>query len=179
VGRGGRATPTAAPLPTAATVPTAAPGKPTQPVAAEHRPAPGGVVPDLEDDTKPLILVVDDDPSVRAALQTMLGTDYDVETAGDAASAVQKIHRDLPDLILLDIGLPDRDGIALTRDLRSRSTTMDIPIVLFTGQDGERPEAAGMHAGADDLLTKPVDPDVLLARLDTVLRRGHSRRAVS
>jgi type IV pilus assembly protein PilB len=153
------------------------PGQTAQPGAAQPRPS--RVIAALEDDPKPLILVVDDDPSVRAALQTMLGTDYDVETAGDAASAVHKIHRDLPDLILLDIGLPDRDGIALTRDLRSRSTTMDIPIVLFTGQDGERPETAGMHAGADDLLTKPVDPEVLLARLETVLRRGRGRLAVS
>jgi DNA-binding response OmpR family regulator len=133
----------------------------------------------MDQDSIPLILVVDDDSSVRAALQTVLGADYDVETAPDAATALQKIHRDPPDLILLDIGLPDRDGCAFTRDLRSRSTTMDIPIVLFTGRDDESIQSSGLHAGADDLLTKPIDPDVLLARIGAVLRRGQPKRAVS
>jgi CheY-like chemotaxis protein len=127
---------------------------------------------------RPLILVVDDDPSVRAALQTMLGSEYDVDTASDAASAVEKMHREQPDLLLLDVGLPDRDGYALTRELRSRSTTMDIPIVILTGTTDQDGEMIGLHAGADDHLTKPVDPDILLARLEAVLRRRTSHRVV-
>jgi type IV pilus assembly protein PilB len=137
-----------------------------------------GTEPRWEPDTKPLILVVDDDPSVCAAVRIMLEDDYEVDSAGDASTALEKVHRTLPDLVLLDIGLPDRDGYSLTRELRSRSTTMDVPIVLFTGQDEQGTKATGLHAGADDHITKPVDPDVLLARLEVVLRRGRGHRSV-
>lgn len=121
--------------------------------------------------TLPRALVVDDDASVRAAITAMLTGDYEVEAVGDAEAALEAAHRSPPDIVLLDVGLPDTDGYALTRELRARKTTVDVPVVLVTGRDDRDTELAGLRAGADDFLVKPVDPDVLLARLDLVLRR--------
>jgi type II secretory ATPase GspE/PulE/Tfp pilus assembly ATPase PilB-like protein/ActR/RegA family two-component response regulator len=123
----------------------------------------------------PRALIVDDDASVRMALSAMLMGDFEVETAPDAETALELAHRMPPNVALLDVGLPDMDGYALTRELRARPTTRDVPVVLVTGRDDRTTELTGLQAGADDFLTKPVDPKVLLARLEAVLRRGRHR----
>jgi DNA-binding response OmpR family regulator len=109
------------------------------------------------------------------ALSAMLMGDFEVETAPDAETALELAHRMPPNVALLDVGLPDMDGYALTRELRARPTTRDVPVVLVTGRDDRTTELTGLQAGADDFLTKPVDPKVLLARLEAVLRRGRHR----
>jgi type IV pilus assembly protein PilB len=119
----------------------------------------------------PRALVVDDDESVRAAVRVMLADDYEVVEAADAQGALERAHTDRPSIVLLDVGLPDRDGYAVTRELRGRQQTMDLPIMLFTGSEGPDTELRGLQAGADDYITKPVDPDILRARLAALLRR--------
>jgi CheY-like chemotaxis protein len=119
----------------------------------------------------PSVLVVDDDPGVRAALEAMLADDFAVTSVADGRTALEAIHQRQPDLVLLDVLLPDTDGYEVTRALRSKQATIDLPVVLITGVDDRATELKGLHAGADDYLAKPLDPDTLLARLRALLRR--------
>ena len=120
---------------------------------------------------RPRLLVVDDDPSVCAAVAAMLAGDYEVSVADSGKAALESVHRERPDAVLLDVGLPDLDGYAVTRELRARPVTVDLPIVMMTGLDDPRTELEGLRAGADDHVTKPLDLEVLIARLEAVRRR--------
>lgn len=119
------------------------------------------------------VLVVDDDPSVTAAVETMLTGEFEVIQAHGGEEALDLVAVHLPDLVLCDVSMPEPDGYAVTRELRARPVTTHVPVVLMTGADDRETELAGLRAGADDYLTKPLDPDVLAARLDAVLRRTH------
>ena len=115
------------------------------------------------------ILLVDDDQLLRRSLAFNLEkADYRVSTAANAEDALALTTRDLPDLILLDIGLPGMDGLDALRQFQVRMT---VPIIFLTARRRELDEALGLELGADDYVTKPFDLDVLLARIKTVLRR--------
>jgi DNA-binding response OmpR family regulator len=116
------------------------------------------------------ILVVDDDALMRRSLAYNLEqAGYRASTAADAESALQLARRDLPDLILLDIGLPGTDGLDALRSFRGEA---DTPIIFVTARRRELDQALGLELGADDYVTKPFDLDVLLARVKAVLRRA-------
>jgi len=97
-----------------------------------------------------------------------------VTEAASGEEALEAVHRTPPDVVLLDVGMPGLDGYTVTRELRARPVTMHLPVVLMTGDDDRNTEIEGLRSGADDHLAKPLDPDVLLARLQAVLRR-HAR----
>ncbi len=115
------------------------------------------------------ILVVDDDALLRRSLKYRLEHEgYSVITAEQGAEALSFARQDRPDLILLDIGLPDRDGLDIARTLQRE---MDVPIILLTGRRQEMDIVVGLEIGADDYITKPFGMRELLARMRTVLRR--------
>ncbi len=115
------------------------------------------------------ILVVDDDALLRRSLKYRLEREgYSVITAEQGGEALSFARRDRPDLILLDIGLPDRDGLDVARTLQRE---MDVPIILLTGRRQEMDIVVGLEIGADDYITKPFGMRELLARMRTVLRR--------
>jgi signal transduction histidine kinase/DNA-binding response OmpR family regulator len=121
--------------------------------------------------TRPRILVVDDDPMNRDILQTLLGAQgFATLTAvdGEEALAIAKAQR--PDLILLDVMMPKVDGIEVCRRLRSDPAFPFMPIVMVTARSDSRDIVAGLEVGADEYLTKPVDPDALVARVKSMLR---------
>ena len=126
----------------------------------------------VDETALPTVLIVDDDPSVRAALATVLVGDYQVITAADGQSALRAVHEALPAAVVLDMGLPDLDGYAVTREIRSRPAIRDVPILIITGHDDAEVHIASLKAGADDWLAKPFDPDVFIARLDRLVRRS-------
>jgi DNA-binding response OmpR family regulator len=113
---------------------------------------------------------VDDDAALRAALAEQLAhhTEFIVDEAHNAAAALERIKLGTPDLILLDVGLPDRDGRVLCRDLRGMS--VKCPIIMLTGAAGEEDTINGLEAGANDYVTKPFRFNVLLARIRSHLR---------
>lgn len=118
------------------------------------------------------ILIVDDEPELLDILQMSLGDEgYIVRTAGNAAETMAKIQAEKPDLILLDVMLPDVSGIKLTGRLKNTPATADIPIILLTAKDTETDMLVGFNMGADDYVTKPFSTAVLVARIDAVLRR--------
>ena len=115
------------------------------------------------------ILVVDDEPAILRAVRTNLRAHgYRVETAETGAEALERHERARPDLILLDLNLPDIDGADLIRRVRGRSPT---PIIVLSVRDAERDKVAALDAGADDYVTKPFGADELLARVRAALRR--------
>ena len=121
--------------------------------------------------TRPRILIVDDDPEIRDLLRLRLQSRYDVVTAANGHQALAEIGRSQPDLLVLDIIMPDVDGIMVTKLLRSVPETETMPIILITALDTSENRAAGLQVGADDCLGKPFEAAELLARIDLVLRR--------
>lgn len=122
------------------------------------------------------ILVVDDDLSVRKLLEDFLSTrGYKVYLAANGAGMAQAIDKYKLDLIVLDLSLPDEDGIELTRKLRTHS---DLPIIMVTGRIDEIDRIVGLEIGADDYLPKPFSLHELEARIKSVLRRTKSTRRV-
>ena len=117
------------------------------------------------------ILVVDDEPDVVESVQ--LGFDLqwrevEVTGAGTGEEALAIVERWLPDIVLLDVGLPDMDGFAVLRDLRTFS---DVPVVMLTARDDALDKVRGLELGADDYVTKPFNHLELMARVRAVLRR--------
>lgn len=115
------------------------------------------------------LLVVDDDSDIRGLLAEQLGrTGYAVSTAADGVEMRHALAREPIDLIVLDLNLPREDGLALCRELRTRSTT---PVIMLTARAEPIDRVLGLEMGADDYLAKPFEPRELLARIRSVLRR--------
>jgi two-component system KDP operon response regulator KdpE len=115
------------------------------------------------------VLIVEDEPHIRRTLAISIrGSGYDVTTAGTAAEALAVAGRHPPDLVVLDLGLPDRDGLHVIRELRTWST---VPIIVLSGRTGSGDKVSALDAGADDYVTKPFGTQELLARLRAAGRR--------
>src|SRR6516164_2959985 len=109
----------------------------------------------------PRVLVVEDDDAIAQVLQRSLRMEgYEVKIAGDGISALDLAHAFLPDLVILDLGLPRMDGIEVAKTLRQ---TDDVPILVLTARDAVESRVEGLDAGADDYLVKPFERQVLLA----------------
>ncbi|MDE3112787.1 MAG: response regulator transcription factor [Chloroflexota bacterium] len=114
------------------------------------------------------ILVVDDEEAIRRSLERNLrGHGFQVETAADASQAIAAHLASRPDIVVLDLGLPDRDGFDVIRRIRRSSST---PILVLSVRGSDRDKVAALDLGADDYLTKPFSVDELLARLRVLLR---------
>jgi two-component system, OmpR family, KDP operon response regulator KdpE len=115
------------------------------------------------------VLIVDDEPQILRALRINLtARQYEVVTAAGGGEALRAAASDHPDLIVLDLGLPDIDGIEVVRKLR---TWTPVPIIIVSGRAGSADKVDALDAGADDYVTKPFNMDELLARLRAVTRR--------
>jgi two-component system alkaline phosphatase synthesis response regulator PhoP len=118
------------------------------------------------------ILVVDDEENIRELVRYNLAREgYQVTTVGSGEEALKQASSKLPDLIVLDLMLPGMDGFAVCRQLKSDPRTAHIPIVMLTVKGEESDIVVGLELGADDYITKPFSPKVLLARLKAILRR--------
>ena len=116
------------------------------------------------------VLIVDDDPQLLRALRiNLVARHHDVQVATTGADALQLAAIHLPDLVLLDLGLPDLDGVDVIHGLRGWT---DVPIIVLSGRSGGPDKVAALDAGADDYVTKPFGVEELLARMRAVARRG-------
>jgi len=118
------------------------------------------------------ILIVDDSQVNCKLVSALLQSLYDTRVATSGAEALRLVEEGVPDLILLDVMMPEMDGYAVCAELKSRPTTRDIPVLFLTGQDDDRDEVRGFDSGGVDYLTKPIKPPVLLARVKTHLERA-------
>jgi len=120
---------------------------------------------------RPSVLLVDDDPPILRMLQRTLGAEgYSVVAASDGGAALAAIERAVPDVIVLDLGLPGLDGLSVCRRMREKG--LSAPILVLTARDAVADRVAGLDAGADDYLVKPFASEELIARLRALLRRG-------
>jgi two-component system, OmpR family, KDP operon response regulator KdpE len=116
------------------------------------------------------VLVIDDERSILRALRINLtARNYEVLTAGDGATGLAAMARGRPDVLILDLGLPDMDGTDVIKDIRGHAST---PIIVLTADSEENTKVAALDAGADDYITKPFGMDELLARLRAAVRRA-------
>ena len=121
------------------------------------------------------ILIVEDERNIASFVSMYLkNARYQVEIARDGGEALMKAENTKPDLVVLDLMLPDIDGLEVCRQIRS---TSDVPILMLTARDEEPDRVAGLELGADDYLTKPFSPRELVARMKAVLRRTDGRSA--
>ncbi|MEA3326881.1 MAG: response regulator, partial [Chloroflexota bacterium] len=115
------------------------------------------------------ILVVDDEVKIVELVSDYLKrAGYDILSAYDGESALEKVRREKPDLIILDLGLPKMDGLDVTRSIRQSSVA---PIIMLTARSDESDKLIGLELGADDYITKPFSPKELVARVRVVFRR--------
>lgn len=118
------------------------------------------------------ILVVDDDAEIRSLLRDYLQKQgYRVTAVADGRGLLAAVETSYPDVIILDVMLPGKDGLTLCRELRARS---EVPIIMLTARGDETDRIVGLELGADDYLAKPFSPRELLARIKSVLRRARS-----
>lgn len=116
------------------------------------------------------VLLVEDDPVLGDALRrTLVKHGHVTELVGSGTAALASVAESEPDVVLLDMGLPDRDGIGVCREIRQRSR---VPILAITGRGDVAARVQGLRSGADDYLVKPVSTEELLARIEAVLRRS-------
>ena len=121
------------------------------------------------------ILVVDDDPTVAEVVAGyLLRAGYSVERAEDGRAALAKIAEARPDLLVLDLMLPEMDGLEVCRRVRADSATRGLPVVMLTAKGDEHDRILGLELGADDYVTKPFSPRELMLRIQSVLRRSAS-----
>ena len=124
---------------------------------------------------KPKILVVEDDPAITNLIRTTLDTqDYQYHTAKNGAGALLDAASYNPDVIILDLGLPDMDGVEIIQKVRGWS---NVPIIVVSARSEDQDKVEALDAGADDYLTKPFSIDELLARLRVALRRSRTEEA--
>ena len=117
------------------------------------------------------ILIVDDDVELVGLLRFALANaGYEVVAAFDGEQALQRLHEHKPELVILDVNLPIRDGFEVLAELRR---TSQVPVMMLTVRAGEEDEVRGLDLGADDYLHKPFSPRALLARVRSLLRRGN------
>lgn len=116
------------------------------------------------------ILVADDDPHIREVICFALEkAGMKTQAVADGAAALQAVERRAPDLIVLDIGMPEMDGLEVCRRLRQRS---DVPVLFLSARDEEIDRVLGLEMGGDDYVTKPFSPRELVARVNVILRRA-------
>jgi CheY-like chemotaxis protein len=113
-----------------------------------------------------VILVVDDEEEIRRVMRlTLTIAGYDVREAENGEKALESVHRNVPDLILLDVLMPGMDGFEVCRHLRAEPTTANIPILILSARTDAQSREEGFHAGATKYLTKPISPPELLQHI--------------
>jgi two-component system OmpR family response regulator len=127
---------------------------------------------------KTQVLIVDDEPNIRDLLATSLRfAGYEIQTAANGAQAVAAVTESEPDIILLDVMLPDMNGFSVTKKLRSAG--IQAPILFLTARDDVEDKITGLTVGGDDYLTKPFSLDEVVARIQAILRRTKTADAES
>jgi two-component system alkaline phosphatase synthesis response regulator PhoP len=124
------------------------------------------------------VLIVEDEEDIRELVSyNLLRDGYHVATVCTGEEALVAVEKRRPDLVVLDLMLPGIDGLSVCRRLKSGASTKEIPIVMVTAKGEEGDVVAGLNLGADDYITKPFSPSVLMARIQAVLRRALARQS--
>jgi diguanylate cyclase (GGDEF)-like protein len=129
-------------------------------------------------DPRATVLTVEDDDAIRALIGGVLSSEFNMQAAGDAETALALAAENPPDLILLDVGLPDMDGFEACRRFKAHPALTDIPVIFLTSRTSSMDEVDGLEAGGIDYITKPINPAILRARIRNHLELKRSRDAL-
>lgn len=129
----------------------------------------------MSEQRRPSVLIVEDDGTIQALLSAVLAGDWDVRTASTGEEGLQAAADSVPDIILLDIGLPDLDGREVCRRLKATPRLETIPVIFLTARTSGEDEIDGLQAGGIDYITKPINPAVLKARVRNHLELKQNR----
>jgi len=129
-------------------------------------------------ESKPIVLIVDDEPIIRAALDAMLGDSYQLYFAENGVQGLAMAIQTQPDLLLLDVMMPLMDGFEVCRQIRISPLLAEMPIIMITALDDRDSRLKGLRAGVDDFLAKPFNSLELLARIQTITRLNRYRHLV-
>ena len=133
----------------------------------------------MKSEKRPAVLTVEDDDAIRALVGGVLSSECDMREAKDGASALAAAIDNPPDLILLDVGLPDMDGFEVCRRIKSDTRLAEIPVIFLTSHSSPQHEMDGLEAGGIDYITKPINPPILRARVRNHLELKKNRDALS
>ena len=139
----------------------------------------GTVTPVEFSGNRPVVLIAEDEPDMQRFLKSELQKDYDIVTATDGVQALEKAEHFVPDIILLDMMMPEMDGLEVCRALRKRPTTMKIPVILLTARADEETKFDALQMGANDFLAKPFSSTELQARIRNLIESHHYQRKLS
>ena len=130
--------------------------------------------------TQKHIIVIEDEKDILDVLEYNLKREgFRVSTLSDGKAGLKMVRQDKPDLVLLDIMLPEIDGLEICRILKSETSTRNIPIIMLTAKEEESDVVLGLGLGADDYVTKPFSPKELIARIKALLRRSNEKDQTS
>jgi len=149
------------------------------PVAATPRLNSSGTTAFTRRTQRPLVLVADDEPDMRRFLVSQLEDDYELVEAADGQEAAEKAQETLPDVILLDLMMPQKDGLQVCRELREYAPTAGIPIILLTARADEEAKFDALQMGANDFLAKPFSSTELQARIKNLIESHHAQRKLT
>ena len=131
-----------------------------------------------DDGSLPTVLVVDDNDDMRRYIRTLLADKYYVTEAADGESGLQVAHETIPDLIVSDVMMPVMDGLEFCRRIKEDTLTSHVPVILLTARSTEEQQLEGLDSGADDYMTKPFSAQLLLARIDNLLKSRRKLRLI-
>lgn len=130
----------------------------------------------MKNENKKLIYIVDDEPDICELLSLNLKkANFNIKTFYDGNTLFENLHNEIPELIILDIMLPDYDGFEICKQLKNNSKTYNIPIIMLTARDTVEDKVLGLEIGADDYITKPFSPKELIARINVQLRQSFNK----
>jgi diguanylate cyclase (GGDEF)-like protein len=129
----------------------------------------------VSESNRPSVLIVEDDATIQALLSAVLGSEWNVKTARDGQTALTLAAEHVPDIVLLDIGLPDLDGLEVCRRLKANPRLEQVPVIFLTARTSGEDEIDGLQAGGIDYITKPINPAVLKARIRNHLELKQNR----
>lgn len=129
----------------------------------------------MSEPSRPSVLIVEDDATIQALLSAVLGSEWNVKTAIDGKTALKIAGEFVPDIVLLDIGLPDLDGLEVCRQLKANPRLEQVPVIFLTARTSGEDEIDGLQAGGIDYITKPINPAVLKARIRNHLELKQNR----
>ena len=125
---------------------------------------------------KPKVLIVDDTPLNISILVNTLEEEYELSAAVDGPGALKAVETEIPDIVLLDIMMPEMDGYEVCRRLKGEERTRDVPVIFITAMNDAESESKGRELGAVDYITKPFSPTVVKKRIESHIRLQRSRR---
>src|SRR5262249_53461291 len=129
--------------------------------------------------SRPTLLVADDEPDMLRFITSQLSPHYRIVEAVDGQQAIEKASQFLPDVILLDMMMPEKDGLQACREIRERTSTQSIPIILLTARADEDTKLAALNAGASDFLAKPFSTTELHVRIKNLVDSHQYQRKLS